>query len=121
MHGASQTDSVAGGACTCSASIRLDVGVLDHPFPHTELIRHESSQLLRCAGKSFETHVFELRLDVRAIDDVAQCSIEFRHDRRWGSGRRDNPGPSIEIEALYSRLVHGRQVRIQGATMNARY
>jgi hypothetical protein len=38
---------------------------------------------------------------------------ESRHDRRRRSGRRDEAGPSIEIEALYSGLVHSRQVRIQ--------
>src|SRR5262249_21652817 len=55
----------------CPASIRLYVGVLNHLFPHAELNLNESSQFLRCAGKSLEAHVLEPRLDVRAVDDFA--------------------------------------------------
>src|SRR5262249_17161126 len=59
----------AGAARASAASIRLDVGVLGHLFPHAELNLNESSQFLRCAGKSLEAHVLEARLDVGAVDD----------------------------------------------------
>src|SRR6266550_4927316 len=101
------------------ASIWLDVGVLDHLFPHAELNLYKSPQFLRRAGKSLEAHVFELRQDVWVIDDVAQCVVEFRHDRRRRSSRRNETSPSIEIEAFYSSLVHGRQVRIERAPLYA--
>src|SRR6516165_3764582 len=62
----------AGAARFCSpASIWFDVGVLGHLFPHAELNLNESSQFLRCAGKSLEAHVLEACLNVRAVDDFA--------------------------------------------------
>src|SRR5215831_5830353 len=36
-------------------------------------------------------------------------------------GRRDEASPGIEIEAFYSGLIHGRQVRIKRAPLYARY
>jgi tripartite-type tricarboxylate transporter receptor subunit TctC len=60
-----------GAAPTGPASIRLDVGVLGHLFPHAELNLDECSQLLRRAGKSLKPHVLEPRLNVRAVDDFA--------------------------------------------------
>ena len=53
------------------ASIRLDVGVLDHLAPLDELGLHVVSQLLRRAGKTLKAHVLEPRLNVRAVDDLA--------------------------------------------------
>src|SRR5262245_63734094 len=81
------------------ASIRIDAGVLDHLSPHAELDLDESPQLLGRAGKSLEADGFELGLDVRAVDDVAQRAGEFRHDRRRRSGRGDEAGPRSELEA----------------------
>src|SRR5262245_24267123 len=62
---------IAEGACASSASIRLDVCVLDHLSPHAELNLDECCQLLRRAGKSLEAHVLEPCLSVWAVDDFA--------------------------------------------------
>src|SRR5215831_2728319 len=62
---------IAGGACASSASIRLDVCVLDHLSPHAELNLDECCQLLRRAGKSLEAHVLEPCLNVWAVDEIA--------------------------------------------------
>jgi hypothetical protein len=51
--------------------VRLDAGVLDHFAPLDELRLHVISQLFGRAGKTLKAHVLELRLDVRAVDDLA--------------------------------------------------
>src|ERR1700688_1099558 len=92
------------------ASLRLDVGVLDHLAPLAELNFYEVAKLALCAGKTLEADVAEFRLGVRAVDDLAQRGVELRHDFRWRTGRRDQASPGIEFEALDAGFVHGRQI-----------
>ena len=68
--------------------------------PVNDLGLHVVSQLSRGAGKTLEADVLEFRLDVRAVDDLAQRAIELDHDFRRCARRRNETGPSIEIEAL---------------------
>src|SRR5262249_37463006 len=93
---AASTDSVAKAARASLVSIRLNVGVLGHLFPDAELNAHERSQLLRRAGKPLEADVIEPRLNLSAVDDLAQRGVEFVDNRRRCAGRRDQTSPSIE-------------------------
>ena|SRR6516164_9743879 len=66
-----RTLSANGAAHGSPASIRLDVGVLDHLAPLDELGLHVVSQLLRRAGKTLKADILESRLNIRAVDDLA--------------------------------------------------
>src|SRR5689334_16899580 len=63
-------------------SIHLNVGVLDHLSPQSELKLDEIAQLLGRRGKPFEPDVLEPRLSLRAVDDLTQCAVELGHDVR---------------------------------------
>ena len=107
--------SLQGWARPCSgsrspASIRLDVGVLHHLLPYAELNLDESCQFLRRAGKSLESHVLEPRLDVRAVDDLAQRCVEFLHNRRRRAGRR-----YLKITEQRARDLSGAILRVPGS------
>src|SRR5262249_60132022 len=100
-------------------SIQLDVGVFDHLSPEGELRLNEVAQLFGRRGKSLEAYILELRLSLRAVDDLAQRAVELGDDLRRRAGGRDEARPGIEIEAFDAGLVHGRQVGEQRAASDA--
>src|SRR5689334_9277664 len=93
-------------AAVSRTSIQLDVGVLDHPSPVGELRLDEVAQLFGRRGKSLEAYILELRLGLRAVDDLAQRAVELGHDVRRRAGGRDQAGPSVEIETFDTGLIH---------------
>src|SRR5262249_20335137 len=101
-------------------SIQFDVGVLDHLSPEGKLRLDEVAQLFGRRGKSLEAYILELRLGLRAVDDLAQRAVELGHDLRRRAGGRDEARPSVEIEAFDAGLVDGRQVREHRAAPDAR-
>ena len=70
-------------------SIQLNVGVPDHLSPEGELRLDEVTQLFGRRGKSLEAYILELRLSLRAVDDLAQRAVELGHDLRRRAGRGD--------------------------------
>ncbi len=87
----------------------LDVGRLDQRPARGETFLDDRAELVRRAGRDRDAEDAELLLHVGGAEDLGDCLVEPRHDRRRRAGGSEHRVPRRHLEARHG-LADGRDI-----------